>query len=333
MGVDFETFLAWAQTRFPSVKVTAKEVLVGSIFAEDSKHHLSCNPAKNCYHCLKSDEGGTLQKLVSLVDKCSIGEAKERLGLSGGGNVRDLESRLEMLYADGKPAARPVVENRVKLPENTFLLSALAADSHYRKRAEEYIRGRRLPLGDLHVCVGGKYKDRIIIPYYGPNRELIYWNGRDLTGRAPLRYRGPDKEEVGYGKEDVLWFEEWPRPGTRVYLTEGEFDAMSLNLTGLVAAACGGKNLGPKQMEMLRPYQLTIAFDADKSGAGALNKIGEMLEQEGIGGGQFVRPPALYKDWNEMLKADGPKMMRLYVQQNEKPIDTWATNSLRLFTR
>lgn len=333
MAIDFETFVTWAESRFPSVKVGAKEVLVPSIFAEDSKHHLACNPVKNCFHCLKSDEGGSLVKLVSIVDKCTYGEAAERLGVSGDDNVRALEARLEKLFGGDRKVAVAAPENRVKLPEQTFRIAELGQDNHFRKRAADYVRGRHLPLGDLHVCIGGKYRERVIIPYYGRAGELIYWNGRDLTGKAYLRYQGPEKEEVGYGKEDVLWFEGWPPAGTRVYLTEGEFDAMSLNVAGLVGAACGGKNVGDKQIEMLRPYRVTIAFDADKSGGGALNKIGEMFESEGILDAAFIRPPHPYKDWNEMLKAVGPKLVRHYIRNGEQPMNTWTTNSLRLFTR
>jgi hypothetical protein len=52
MEVDFEVFVAWANSRFPTVRVSGKEVLVDSVFVPDTKQHLSCCPSKNVFHCL-----------------------------------------------------------------------------------------------------------------------------------------------------------------------------------------------------------------------------------------------------------------------------------------
>jgi len=326
MAVDFDTFLGWAESRFDSVLVAGKEVKLNSIFTDDHKHHLWCCPEKSVYHCWKTDEKGSLTKLVAIVDGCSYSEAAERIGAKETNSIRILEARLQEIA--NREHAKPK-EGKIVLPANTFRIASLSPENHFRRAAEVYIKGRKLPLGNLMVCISGEYKDRVVIPYYGPGGELMYWNSRDLTDKAYLRYRGPKKEEVGVGKEDVLWFESWPKPKTKVYLTEGEFDAMSLNLTGLTAAACGGKAVSEKQMEMLKTYHVAIAFDADKSGAGALNKLGGIFEHYADVKVTYIRPPTRYKDWNEMLKDAGPRVMAAYIHQNEQPFKgSWTANRL-----
>jgi DNA primase len=188
------------------------------------------------------------------------------------------------------------------------------------------------------VCTTGKYSNRIIIPYYGPNGNLIYWNSRDMATESKLRYMGPDSEEVGVGKGDVIYMESWPKSG-KVYLTEGEFDAMSLTKSGLHGGACGGKALTDKQLELLRPYSICICFDTDKSGETALNKIGDKLISSGIREVSYVRPPVDSKnpqkkmDWNKMLVELGERIVELYISTQEKPFTYWTSKILRFNNR
>lgn len=329
MSCDFDSFLGWAEARFGDVLVAGKEVKINSIFTNDSKHHLWCCPEKGVYHCWKTDQKGSLTKLVVSVDNCSYAEAAEMIGAkSGGDSISSLHQKfLELQEKLSKP---PEQASKMVLPPSTYKISALSPDNRFRQIAEAYLKNRHLPLSNLMVCIDGKFKDRIVIPYYDGNDNLIYWNSRDLTGKAKLRYRGPKKDEVLVGKEDVLWFSNWPKPKQKIYLTEGEFDAMSLNLTGLNAGACGGKSVSEKQLEMLKHNQIAIAFDADKSGGEALHKLGSICESNPNDVKvSYIRPPKNFKDWNEMLVDAGPRVMAAYIQQNEKAFKgAWTANGL-----
>ncbi len=662
MSVEYDTFLSWVESHFDDVEAKGKDIKINSIFTDDTKRHLWCCPKKDAFHCWKTGEKGSLAKLVSIVDNCTYAEARERIG--GRDSLAMLEAKFYQVFGGESFPKVEKPDNRVKLPPETYRIASLSPANSYRIKAEKYLDNRRLPISNLMICTSGKHKDRIIIPYYGPKGELIYWNGRDITDKAYLRYCGPEKEEVGFGKCfqkdtlvlmyngdvkcvqdivegdilmgpdskprivkhtttgygqlykvtpkkgtpyvvngdhvlalyygrtrislnisvkdylnlsktykkncwgyrsavefntkptlinpyifgiwlgdgtsrcsditnvdkeiisewyneatnrgltikteqwkgmgcshyriscetkngnnsfikdlrtlgvfgnkhipkiylcndrktrlsllagyldadgsligncydficksyrlakdieflarslgfscyvksttkssqtgkhavyyrgiisgnvneiplrierkkscvrkckknvlrtsitvepvsygdyygfsvdkdhlfllgdftvvhncDVLWFAKWPEKGTRVYLTEGEFDAMSLIQAGFVAAACGGKNVGPKQLELLRPYKIAISFDTDKSGAGALNKVGETFEYEGIGDTTIIRPPTIYKDWNAMLQQLGPKLIRAYVQQNEQCVDAFTLTTLSIFSR
>lgn len=324
--IDHDVFVKWAEENFTDVSCAGDEVKVNSIFTDDTSLKMWCNPAKNAYHCWKSGKTGNLFTLVSEVTGCSYHEAVSLL--SSDNDLRALEQRLERFFEE-KYKEEVIVPSNVSFPPNTFQISKMAKSNHFRQKAEEYMKGRHLPIGKIQVCIAGKYYNRIIIPYYGPNGALIYWNGRAL-GESKAKYMGPDADETGVGKGDVIFMESWPKAGERIYLAEGEFDAMSLTKSGLHGAACGGKEVGEKQMDLIRPYRVCISFDTDKSGAEALNKIGDKLIRNGIHEVSYVRPPEKYKDWNEMLIHLGEKIVGAYIVTQERKFTPWTSATLRL---
>jgi len=69
------------------------------------------------------------------------------------------------------------------------------------------------------------WKGRVIIPVYNKDNQLIYYQGRDLTGKKKLKYKSPanPKDKVLYGF-DKLTFSDEP-----LYVVEGWFDAYPIN--------------------------------------------------------------------------------------------------------
>jgi len=325
--INYDIFLNWAQSRFDFIKVTENEIKINSVFAEDQKHHLWCNTTKNAYHCWKTDNSGNLYDLVTKVDGCSYQEAMELLCVDNA--IRQLEARVSKFFAD--KYEKQAVPPGLSLPENAFLVDSMSKDSHFRRKAEEYLASRKIRGFKFYICVGGRYHNRLIIPYYGHDGSLIYFNSRELID-GPSRYLGPDKR-LGVGKGDVLWVSQWPEYGDKVYLTEGEFDAMTLSQCDFLAAACGGKMLHEKQIMMLyrhnhkayRYYDICIAFDGDKSGRQELNKVGLKLLKRGVSRISFVFPPSGFKDWNAMLIGTSEQHIRDWVNKTEQPYtqDTW----------
>ena len=343
MAVDFDRFLDWAENRFPVVQVKGSEVKVDSIFAEDTKQHMWCNPyggkhnrENGVFHCWKTDKFGSLVTLVMMVDKCSYEEALEILD-TGDASMMQLERELDLFlnekYYSEKAKEEEVkpVEERVKgqLPPYTYLISDLSPNNLHRVQAEVYLFGRGLTTEGLHICTGGKYNNRIIIPYYNRAGKLIYWNGRYIgTRKDVLRYQGPDKDEFGVGKDDVLYVPVWPDPGERIYLTEGELDAKTLKLAKLKSGAFGGKNLSDSQMVMLRGLFVTLCLDNDEAGKTSLPIMGDKLKSWGFADVRYVRPPKQFKDWNKMLESTSPKLIMAYILRKEKYYTSWTGDEM-----
>jgi hypothetical protein len=339
MAVDYDRFLAWAESRFGDVVLKGEEIKVNSIFADDHKFHMWCNPSggkKNrpngVFHCWKTDKKGSLITLVMLVDGCSFEEAIEILG---GHDTRlaDLEKRVEEIFS-GKKSTAPepetapeLEEKKLRLPYSTYAFDDLPSSNYHRVQAEVYLFGRKLPIDDFMVCTSGKYRNRIIIPYYNRKGELIYWNSRYIgPSEKAIRYLGPDDDEgdelnpEGIGKGDVLYFPTWPEHGSNVYLAEGEFDGKSICVADLPGGAFGGKALTDVQIGLLRANNYTpiLCLDSDKYGKIGLSKMGEQLLALGFSKIGFVRPPKQYKDWNLVLEKLGPKILRKYILDRTK---------------
>jgi hypothetical protein len=122
---------------------------------------------------------------------------------------------------------------------------------------------------------------------------------------------------------DVLWLADWPEPGIKLYLTEGEFDAMSLVICGFHAGACGGKALCDKQIAMLAPYRIVLALDADKAGNDIYEIAQSLLEKGGLlmdGKPRIsmVRPPVQCKDWNKFLVDYGEATVKAWIAKYER---------------
>jgi hypothetical protein len=306
------------------------EIKIDSIFCDDVKQHLWCNPSKNAFHCWKTDNHGNLFELVSKVS----GHHEAVSLFSNDNNLRKLEEKLDKFFSS-KTIEPKVQKVELSFPPFTYLIKDVINVTH-RQQAENYLKSRKLDSDHLMFCISGKYKDRIIIPYYNKESTLVYWNSRDISGKSNARYLGPDSE-VGVGKGDVIYMQDWSND--KIYLTEGEFDAMSLTKCGITGAACGGKSLSNKQLDILKGYKVCVCFDTDKSGEEALNKIGDKLVQNGVRDVSYVRPPvdpndpSKKMDWNRMLIDFGSNVVKGYIDEKEKRFTYWTSNILRFNNR
>jgi len=332
MAINFDRFREWAERKFgDDVVVKNKEIRINSIFeTDDTKYHLWCSPSGGkkkrefgVFHCFKTDKKGSLIKLVQLVEKCDRDTAVSIL--TGQSTISDLERRLEEFFAAQDDPVEIKEKPALQLPDGCALISDLPVKNWWRKKSEEYLLKRNIPIDGYFICTEAPYKARIIIPYYDESGKLIYWNGRHISDKAKLRYLGPPKE-VGVGKEDVIYMAgKWPRSGSFLYLCEGEFNAKSLYLSEFDAAACGGKNMGEKQVTILSRYNIVLCLDRDKAGKSGTKRMTEIYNSLSthIATGinlLYVRPANGYKDWNEMFVDLGPAVLHQYVTKSQKPI-------------
>jgi hypothetical protein len=320
MAVDFEKFVSWAESRLPPIEIKGEEVCINSIFTDDSKNKLWCNPfgGKNrnkygVYHCWKTDSKGTLVGLVMKIDRCDRSTALKVLGLES--EVYKSPELLDLDFGIEQSKSLNIDEALFKeLPFPQGVSSLEIAPEYIYRRAQTYLDSRKITTKDFFVGVTGRYENRIIIPYYSPARKLIYYNGRSLGDHA-LRYLGPHKD-VGAGKDDVLFFPTYPDRDSTVYLCEGEFDALTLNECGLFGVACGGKFISDKQAVILSQYKVVLALDADEAGQSAKIKIKNTLEKFGVMNIQHVVPPEKYKDWNKFYTELNQKIIKAYIDYN-----------------
>lgn len=341
-SVDFDIFLEWCIERFGEENVKIKhtahgdEICTHSWFAkekgiEDHKFHLWMNPSGGkkelgggAYRCWYTDTMGSLVSLVADYDHIPYEEAEELI--CGSNSLRTLEQKVNDFFGCHERIDEVVTPSPV-LPDFSFLIDNMSSYNFWRIKAENYLQERKIPTDGLYVCTGGEYKNRIIIPYYNSYNQMIFYNARTMSDNPKtIRYMKPPKGD----QKQVLFMTKWPKTRTKVYVMEGEFDAISVGTAGYVGCACGGKYLSDTQVEMLRAYDPVLAFDADTPGLEALINIGNDLLAKGFPRVSFVRPPKVYKDWNELLKKRNVQTLRSYIDRFETSYTSMTETVLRM---
>lgn len=340
MAVDHDKFYEWCLTRFGEENIRIRntahgeEICTHSPWSEamigktDTKHHLWMNVegGKNsiehgAYRCWLTDTMGSLVSLVAEFEGLPFEEAEELI--TGVASLRSLEKKVHEFFGHKETVEEMIgpLESAVPLdmvlPDYSYLIDTMKPESHHMKlRAKQYLRDRKLPTTDLYVCTDGDYGNRIVIPYYDKNENLIWYNARTMSPKkSVLRYMKPAEGD----QDDVLFMTRWPRPGSKIYIMEGEFDAITLGLCGFVGCAIGGKYLSDSQLRMIKDYNFVLAFDADDAGLEATINVGNMLLERGVRNISFVRPPKVYKDWNKLLQQRNLQTVKAYVERFEKP--------------
>lgn len=346
-NIDYDTFYDWVKDRFgeENIELHGDEICVPSIFTEDHKHHLWMNPyggkkerENGVFRCWYTNNRGSLVSLVSLVDKISYDEAEELICNSL--SLRALEKKVEEFFSNKTEpeVTTPIVPTEgLQLPPHTYLIDSMS-NGFDKKRATEYLADRKIPTDNLYFCTDGDYKNRIIIPYYTEDNKLVWFNARTISrAKGVTRYMKPNDKR--FSQEDALYFTKYPRHKSKIYLTEGEFDAISLTCCGFTGVACGGKSLSEGQIEIIRKYIPVLSFDTDEGkkmdyGQYALMEVGKQLLEKGFDEIYFVRPPKGFKDWNALLKDTNPDVIKHYIAKYEKKftsvvIEQLMANKLR----
>lgn len=361
MSVDFDDFYEWCKDRFgkENLKIRntnhGKEICTHSYFAtergmEDYKYHLWMNPSggkskhpeMGSYRCWKTDEMGSLISLVAKYDNIDFHEAEALI--CGQTSLRSLEEKVNELfmnhdaYGTGqtiesvkKDQSIEQVENpepKLKLPDFSFYIDGMSESNFWKKRAKSYLLKRKIPTEGLYVCTSDNkdYGNRIIIPWFDKNENLTFWNARTMSSNEKaIRYM----KVKDVDQNSALYMTVWPEEKSKVYIMEGEFDAISLQSCGFVGCACGGKHMSDEQIEMIRQYIPVLAFDTDKSGLKALIDIGNSLLERGFPQVFYIRPPQAYKDWNNFLQLRDESIIKKYIEKYEKPFNHNTSDYLR----
>jgi DNA primase len=338
MPVDFDSFYEWAKDHFGEenlkIRNTAHgtEICTHSIWSEkklgktDNKYHLWMNPTGGkskhpglgSYRCWLTDEMGSLISLVAEIDNLDWEQAETLL--CGGSSLRDLEQQVHEFFEQKVPTInqnqiKPVI--RVELPSSSYLIDKMPSNHTMKLKAEAYLKKRKISNNGLYVCVAGNYKNRIILPYYSATGELVYYNARTMNeGKNTLRYMKCPTTVVD--QKEVLYMTDWPKSKSKVYIMEGEFDAITLKMSGVTGCACGGKFMSDTQIDLIKQYEPVLAFDADDAGLEAMLNIGNSLLDRGFSKVGYIRPPKAFKDWNGLLVNRNIETVKEYLSRFEK---------------
>jgi len=177
-----------------------------------------------------------------------------------------------------------------------------------RGLSEEIVERYRLFVANIFSFETFK---RAVIPYWNSmddDRKVIYFVARSLSSEDP-KYRRP-KHHEGHGPFfNEYYLKELPE-GTVIYLTEGEFDALSIETLGLRAISLGSaQNVGRflekvRRLQVEKKFVFVSALDNDEAGRSATEELVKALKC------QVLEIPREFKDVNEWL-VQAPESFRI----------------------
>jgi DNA primase len=217
-------------------------------FCGDERNHLGVNKHNGSYSCFVCGAKGSFKYLVYKLTGEWINS-----------------SRFEIVPQE--PSSRAT-----NLDFDFDSLSSRAKDYLFNRGydPEELIDKYKIKDGGLI----GKFKYRIMIPYF-MNNKLVTYSGRDYSGVQEPKYLHLDQESSIMSCKEVLYNLDNCKDQS-IILTEGIFDSWRL---GTGSTALSGKSLSTNQFAYLKKFQrIFIALDQDA--VIEANNIADQIESE-----------------------------------------------------
>ena len=171
------------------------------------------------------------------------------------------------------------------LPDHFYLLKDASEKDRWAEVAREYLDSRKIDykaypfylstgipkkyLGPesqktAFIRQAQKWTKRIIIPIY-KDGKLVFYQGRDMTGRAAKKYESPSvsRDRVIYGFDQLFTNEDRP-----LYVVEGFFDAFLIDGVALL-----GNELSEPQINWLNKSKREKVYIPDRYGDGLKNAL------------------------------------------------------------
>ena len=265
-----------------------------------SKDHFTIYPETNSYSSFSDCcTGGSVYKYLIEVEGMGEDEAyKELLELAG--ETPEGEFNIKIDNAPNTTEPTKPVEEAITYKDYTNIIIEL-----YNKQTEkqkEYFTNRGISpeiIDKYKLCIGDikGYGARAIIPTW-KDGKVIFYTGRALT-KEQEAYRKYDNAEGSapfFGLDNL----KEAKPGDIIFITEGVFDALSLESVGYKAIAMQGikKEVLKKTIEGYKDITFLTALDNDEAGEKGTREIRQLL------GLNSFKIPKQYKDINEWFKND-----------------------------
>lgn len=194
---------------------------------------------------------------------------------------------------------------------------------------------------------GGLYdtfRQRLMMPIFSHQGEVVGFVGRDLTGEADAKYKNspevrlrsvPESHRFShlYKKGDLL-FGLWQaaaairRESKTVLLVEGNLDVMMIAQAGWPNVVCaGGTAVTDNQISALREVaeHVVLVFDGDDAGRREAKKVMPMLLRAGLDGRVvwLARAGEPKADPDSYLRDHGAEAFRAKIDQAPRLVSAW----------
>jgi len=175
----------------------------------------------------------------------------------------------------GTKAKKPInAVNNVavlEIPDYFYLLQDASEENIIANKAKEELKYRNIDInsypfflsngmskkGPREEAIAKSLMNRLIIPIFNQNEELIYYQARALDKDSKKKYINPDtpRSNIVYGMDQI-----YSNANTPLYITEGFFDAFHLKGVALLE-----NNITSQQIALLNKSRRKKIFVPDKN--------------------------------------------------------------------
>jgi len=302
----------YLEAKLPDSKVAGNEYRVCSFLTEDDKYKLYINLDTGLWTDFKAHDSGNLYKLISMLENISYSAAKKMVAkqLWDQGIVFSdsdgVEDRLAIVSVDQESSIHEELRNFQEIPK-----IVTGADHPTVRAAHRMIQQRKLPRDKFMVCLEGRYRDRLIIPYFDVTGEMYYFQARSLND-SDIKYLNPGSKDYGVKASELLY--PFEIKTNYVVVTEGPIDAIVLQSIGINATSTQGSFLSTNQARRLAGRRtVVLSYDNDDAGMAGMKQAREKLLECLHGKLAWVAPPKRFKDWNDFVASTSKKEAREYL--------------------
>ena len=171
--------------------------------------------------------------------------------------------------------------------ELTIVANKLNPFDHYESKT--YCISRNITLEDVNRYnmfyikdgyIGvTRYVERLVIPIYGPNKEIIAYEGRDITKKAEKKCIYPYTSKIGsyiFDQYDLNF-------SKKTIFVEGIMDVIAVKKAcpEYQVTTAFGIQLTPKQEEIIKQFsnEIIIFFDPDKGGEKGIQNFAKIFKE------------------------------------------------------
>jgi hypothetical protein len=279
-----------------------REFIVPSLFVnDDHKRHMSINSETGLWQCFKTGNTGNFVKLYALLENKTYKRAEAELMLQELQNTPPEFISVGGVGAEYDPKDLLAEEDPLLIPLN---INSYETDDKILLDAWKFLMDREAFDLDkyegepFYLVKEGIYQNRILIPFRDPEGEMFFFQARALYPSMKPKYLNPPSAKGVHARHVLYPFDE---TADSVYITEGPFDAITLQLLGLNATCTVGNSISATQLEILKEFDgdIILAYDNDKAGKIGILRFDSARRTNLMPSFKVVTPPDPYKDWNE----------------------------------
>lgn len=304
-------------------KKTGNNYFYFTPFKHERTPSFCVNPTKKIFSCFATNVSGDVIKFVSLMEKISYEEALIKLA-----NEFYPEKVAKYINKDKDSEydfITNVLNKYVELCHENFKKNRVAQNYMYNQRKLSSRLIEMFKIGYTYQGIVNKFNESelnlldslaiihrkngmfvpftnaIVIPRYDNNGNVIRINHRILNVHNNRLSKYIISKHNNYSKDAFFGYyhvKYMMLRDRRLYITEGDFDAMALIDIGLPAISINGVNNNVPTNMIDRKIHIILAFDNDSAGIRTTIENGIKLISDGYLVSVFLTKP--YKDVSEM---------------------------------